>query len=56
MSKVLTLLMLLTLLMIGCNNPSNSLETPTVEDSDTDALFRMGDWATVQEFIKTNEG
>ncbi len=56
MSKVLTLLMLLTLLMIGCNNPSNSLETPTVEDSATDALFRMGDWATVQEFIKANAG
>ena len=56
MFRVLTLLMLLTPLMIGCKKPSSSQEESIVRESTNVALFRMGDWTTVQEFIKANRG
>ncbi len=56
MPRVITLLMLLTLPIIGCKQPTSSQEESIVRESTNDALFRMGDWTTVQEFITANRG
>ena len=52
MSRALLLTLFVATLIIGCNQDEQAAKPTSTNDS----LFRMGDWTTIQQFIKAHEG